>query len=174
MSSHYSYYEKIDGKLAFLSGNISALSDECLCNIIPKYWAVEADVFKADSNDICDSMRRSFANLLGDDGDKKTLDNISKFSFALRQLDKDVYSAIYDVFSRTKEKHIENEKEMIDEFMRGVRFQLGELKNIYKIEGELNERITRVISEFYTYLVFDLVFFEYEEYMVMIVFGSDE
>ena len=58
--------------------------------------------------------------------------------------------------------------------LRGVRFQLGELKNIYKIEGELNERITRVISEFYTYLVFDLVFFEYEEYMVMIVFGSDE
>ena len=58
MSSHYSYYEKIDGKLAFLSGNISALSDECLCNIIPKYWAVEADVFKADANDICGSMRR--------------------------------------------------------------------------------------------------------------------
>jgi hypothetical protein len=45
---------------------------------------------------------------------------------------------------------------------------------LYKIEGELNERITRVISEFYTYLVFDLVFWEYEEYMVMIVFGSDE
>lgn len=79
------------------------------------------------------------------------------------------------MFLAEPKKNIQKmKKEMIDEFMRGVRFQLGELKNIYKIEGELNERITRVISEFYTYLVFDLVFFEYEEYMVMIVFGSDE
>ena len=174
MSSHFSYYGKIDGRQAFLSGNISALSDECLCNIIPKYWAVEADVFKAGNNDICDSMRQCFVNLLGDDGDKKILDSIAKFSFDLKKEEKDVYGVIYDVFNRTQEKHLANEKEMIDEFMRGVRFQLGELKNIYKIQGELNERITRVISEFYTYLVFDLVFLEYEEYMVMIVFGSDE
>lgn len=31
-----------------------------------------------------------------------------------------------------------------------------------------------VLSEFYTYIIFEVVFIEYEEYMVMIVFGSDE
>ena len=47
MSGHYSYYHNIDGRSAYLSGNIGALSDTYLTRLLPKYWAVEADVFEA-------------------------------------------------------------------------------------------------------------------------------
>ena len=37
MSAHYSYYEKINGNSAFLSGAVSAYADTYLCKILPKH-----------------------------------------------------------------------------------------------------------------------------------------
>lgn len=53
-------------------------------------------------------------------------------------------------------------------------YQLGDAKGIYSIEGVLNERITAALSEFYTYIVFSVLLIEYDGYIVMLVFGSDE
>ena len=78
------------------------------------------------------------------------------------------------MFDRYKEKHVPNESELINRFLADIRYQLGDAKGIYSIEGALNERITAALNEFYTYIVFAVLFIEYDGYIVMLVFGSDE
>ncbi len=51
-------YKNIDGDEAFLSGVVSTLSDETISKIVPRYRAVEADVFKSDINNIVCRMER--------------------------------------------------------------------------------------------------------------------
>ena len=68
----------------------------------------------------------------------------------------------------------EDEQKIVEEFLRHVRFQIGSVKQLYRIKGGLREDITRVIGEFYTYVVFDILFLEFNEHLLMIVLGSDE
>ena len=59
-------------------------------------------------------------------------------------------------------------------YTRFLRIRLGDIKGIYKISGEHSENVPDAINAFYAYVVFDILFIEFEGYMVMIVFGSDE
>ncbi len=173
MSAHYSYYSKIDGNCAFLSGSVSAFADAYLCEILPKYWALEADVFETDTSDLCDSIRKKLLNYMLKDNDD-VVEKIGKLEFELQPESNELPQLIHNLFARYKGKSVPNEIDMINRFVSNVRFQLGNIKDIYSIKGGLNELITDALSEFYTYVVFQVYFIEYEGYIVMLVFGSDE
>lgn len=173
MSVHYSNYSDIDGNTAFLAGALSAYADAYLCEILPKYWALEADVFNADISNLCDSIRKRLRDyLLEDNAD--IIRKIDGLDFGVEQLSGELPQIVHELFDRYKEKHAPNESELINRFLANIRYQLGDVKGIYSIEGTLNERITAVLSEFYTYIVFAVLFIEYDDYIVMLVFGSDE
>ncbi len=174
MSGHYSYYHKIDGRSAYLSGNIGALSDAFLTKLLPKYWAVEADAFEAGPGDICIRMRERLCGLLADRQNTKVREEIEALEFELGPVQGDLQSAFREVFGSLSQMPAENEQRIVEEFLRHVRFQIGSVKQLYRIKGGLREDITRVIGEFYTFVVFDILFLEFTEHMLMIVLGSDE
>ena len=173
MSAQYGCYSDIDGNTAFLAGAVSAFADAYLCEILPKYWALEADVFNADISNLCDSIRKRLRDYLSDNN-AKIISKIDKLDFGLQQLSGDLPQIVHDLFERYKEKHVPNECELINRFLADIRYQLGDVKSIYSIDGSLNERITAALSEFYTYIVFSVLLIEYDGYIVMLVFGSDE
>lgn len=172
MSAHYGYYSKIDGNSAFLSGNVSAFADAYLCDILPKYWALEADVFEADISNLCDNIRKRLYDYLSDDGD--VVRKIDALDFDLRSLSGELPQIIHELFDRYKEKHVQDEVDKINQFVSDIKYQLGDIKGIYSIRDTLNESITSALCEFYTYIVFEVIFIKYDGYFVMLVFGSDE
>ena len=173
MSAQYGCYSNIDGNTAFLAGAVSAFADAYLCEILPKYWALDVDVFNADISNLCDCIRKRLHDYLTEDN-ADIIRKIDDLDFRLQQLSGDLPQIVHDLFDRYKEKHVPNECELINRFLADIRYQLGDVKSIYSIDGSLNERITAPFSEFYTYIVFTVLFIEYDGYIVMLVFGSDE
>ena len=57
MSAIYNEFKNMDSETAFLVGGVSTLSDQTLCRIIPRYWAVEADVFKTDMEHLLTTVK---------------------------------------------------------------------------------------------------------------------
>ena len=173
MSAHYGDYSDIDGNTAFLAGAVSAFSDAYLFEILPKYWALEADVIDTEISNLCDSIRKRLRDYLSKDN-ADIIRKIDRLDFGLERLSGELPQIVHELFDRYKEKHVPNECELINRFLADIRYQLGDAKGIYSIEGVLNERITAALSEFYTYIVFSVLFIEYDGYIVMLVFGSDE
>ena len=67
-----------------------------------------------------------------------------------------------------------DEKMSVDEFFQEIKFQIGDIKALYNINGGLNEQIKNAISDFYLFIVLDILFVQYKDYIVMLIFGSDE
>ena len=99
---------------------------------------------------------------------------IDVLDFDLQPMSGELPQIIHDLFDRYKEQHVQDEVDKINQFVSDIRYQLGDIKGIYSIKGTLNERITAALNEFYTYIVFEVIFIEYDGYVVMLVFGSDE
>ena len=173
MSSIYSNYLKVDSDQAFLSGNISAICDYTISEILPRYWAVETDVFKSTTSDLCDNIKsrlKQYLSETSDDGDIKKIDGLN---FELQEIKESFSEYFKHLVDSYKTSHHTKEKQKIDTFLSDVRFQLGEYIRMYKIENPFQQKVS-ILSKFYTYIVFEVVFIEYKNYMVMIVFGSDE
>jgi hypothetical protein len=171
MSAIYDMYKNIDGDEAFLSGVVSTLSDETLNKIIPKYWAVQADVFKSDINNIVSNIKKrlyAYNNSLSDS------QNIDYLNFEIEKCDNDFEYIVHSLFDLYKGNHSSNESEYIKEFLQNLKSKLGEIKAIYKIKTPFDEKKTQCICDFYTYIVFEVLFIEYSDYIVMVVLGSDE
>ncbi len=76
MSAIFDMYKNIDGDEAFLSGVVSTLSDETLSKIVPRYWAVEADVFKSDINNIVSNIKKRLYAYNDDLSDSQHIEKI--------------------------------------------------------------------------------------------------
>lgn len=163
-------YRDFNGDEAFLIGNVSGLSDGMLSSILPKYGAVYTDVFKADPSDICEKVKERMRLFLQaqDDACAHAVDNMS---FELTKTEDDLMQAIAKALGKELSS---SDSETIGSLSRFLRIRLGDIKGIYKISGELSENVTDAISAFYAYVVFDIIFIEFEGYLVMLVFGSDE
>lgn len=171
MSAIYDMYKKIDDDEAFLSGVVSALSDETLCKIVPRYWAVEADVFKSDINSIVSNIKKRLYAYTDDLSDSQ---NIEYLDFEIEKCDKDFEFIVHNLFDFYKEKHSDNENECIKEFLKNIKFQLGEIKAIHRIKNPFGGKNIQCLSDYYTYVVFEVLFIDYSDFIVMVVFGSDE
>ena len=96
---------------------------------------------------------------------------VDRMSFELTRTEDDLMQAIAKALGKELSS---SDSETIGSLSRFLRIRLGDIKGIYKISGELSEKVTDAINAFYAYVVFDILFIEFEGYMVMIVFGSDE
>lgn len=172
MSSLYNYYSKVTGESAFLSGVISTLCDEKLIGICPRYWTVEADIFKANKNNICNTIKQRLYEYLQDD--EKVKEHIERLDFELQPVHGTPYENFHFIIDTIKERHHPDEKRLVDEFFEGIEFQLGKMQTVYKLSEKINKGNIAAISDFYIYTVFEILFVEYKDFMVMIVFGTDE
>ena len=170
MSGKYRIYKDFKGDEAYLIGHVEALGDGILSSILPKYWAVYTDVFKAGPSDVCEKIKERMLSLLKD-GDDKLVKDIDSMSFELKKTDDDLVAVTAKISGKDLSS---SDLEMLSSFSRFLRIQLGDIKGIYTLSDKLKESTSNAISAFYTYVIFDIVFIEFEGYMVMAVFGSDE
>ena len=166
------YYEKfkdIDGKTAFLAGLVSTLADQKLSEILPKYWAVEADVFEADKDNLVFAVKERMRKYAG-----KGSELIDNLKFEIEECATDFEQTVHSLFDSYKGEHSDKEGEYIKNFLGELRLQMGDIKTIYRLKEPLSDESERCFSDFYTYVVFDIFFIQYADYIVMVVFGSDE
>ena len=148
---------------------VSTLSDQLLCKIVPKYWAVEADVFETDIENLVSSVKERMRKY-----DARGSELIDNLKFEIEESTTDFEQLVHSLFSSYKEKHSNEESECIKCFLGGIRFQLGDIKGIFRLKKPLYEKCERCFSEFYTYIIYDIFFIQYSDFIVMVVFGSDE
>ncbi len=172
MSSFYTNYKDINGSTAFLAGNISALSDETLCKILPRYWAAETDVFETDIENLVPALKNRFQKYNNDETQMSEL--IENLKFEVEECKDSFEQILHSLFDSYKEKHSSEETENIKEFLSEIRFQIGDIEAIYRLKQPLSEKSSRCLSEYYTYIIFDIIFIKYSGYIVMVVLGSDE
>ena len=169
MSAVYNNFKDIDGKTAFLAGVVSTLADQTLCEIVPRYWAVEADVFEADRDNLESSVKERMR--IYDSTESKLTEDLH---FEIEECTNDFEKIVHSLFDSYNEKHSNKESENIKYFLGGIYFQLGDIKAIYRLKKPLGEKCERCFSDYYTYIIFDIFFIQYSNYIVMVVFGSDE
>ena len=171
--SFYYQYSKVSGEDAFLAGVVNTLCEETLGVICPKYYAIAIDVIKANSGNFCEMLKDRLHKYLLEESpeDRQAIEDLN---FELIETENSACESIHNMIAIAKEEPYADERRYIDTFLKGVSYQLGKEKKVYIVKGELNKKIQDVISDFYTYIVLDIIFIEYEDYMVMIVFGSDE
>lgn len=145
------------------------MADQTLCEILPKYWAVEADVFEANKDNLVSSIKERMRKY-----DKKESELIYNLQFEIEECSTDFVQMIHSLFNSYKCNHSDKESECIKYFLGGTRLQMGNIKTIYRLKEPLSAGSERCFSDFYTYIVFDIFFIQYSNYMVMVVFGSDE
>lgn len=175
MSALHEVYSEVPGSEAFLSGCIATLSDEYLTEIVPRYWMVETDVFEANKGNLCEKIRKRLHEYLFSQlPDDKTITRIDKLDFEMEPVKGNLVYVLKDAIREPDRCMDPVSEKNINSFIKAVSFRFGDSKNTYRIKGQLNERITAVLSEFYTYIVFDILFVEYEKHMLMIILGSDE
>lgn len=180
MSAFYDSYEHVESKEAFLSGYIGAICDDTLAFVLPRFSAIESDVFRAEPSNICEKVKTRLKQYLAascsnDYSDEK----IDRLNFELQEINEsfsEYFKGRIDPYIvANRDSHNPQEKQLIDRFFADVKFQLGDCKKLYRIKTDsIYPRNFEILSEFYTYIVFEVIFIEYENYMVMIVFGSDE
>lgn len=169
MSAFYEYFKNIDGKTAFLAGLVSTLADQTLCEILPKYWAVEADIFEANKDNLVSSIKERMRKY-----DSEVSGLIDNLQFEIVESMVDFEQMTHSLFDSYKCNHSDKESECIKYFLGGSRLQIGDIKAIYRLKEPLSDECERCFSHFYTYVVFDIFFIQYSNYKVMVVFGSDE
>ena len=172
MSNYYGYFEDINGKTACLAGVVSTLSDETLNKIIPRFWAVQADVFETDKEGLVSSIKKRLSIYNRDS--KEEYELLDDFNFEIEECESDFGEILNSLFTSYKAEHSDEEKEYTDEFLKELHFHLGDIESIYRLKKPLGDKSERCFSSAYTYVVFDIIFIQYSGYMVMVVLGSDE
>lgn len=174
MLAYHKYFSHLDGDTAYLAGVIPQCALHHLSDILPRYWALEADVFKTDISGINDAINKRIGEYLTVNNPKK-FDAPDKLELQLNRVSGDLHSVVSDLFDRYKASHVDDEKKRLETFTKALKFLLGgEIKGIYVADDNMDDRTRDAFGWFYTYIIFELVFIEYEDYVVMLVFGSDE
>ena len=57
MSAFYDSYEHVESRETFLSGYIGAICDDTLAFVLPRFSAIESDVFSAEPSNVCEKVK---------------------------------------------------------------------------------------------------------------------
>lgn len=171
MSNEYYAFRNTDGETAFLAGAVDALCDIFLARSCPQYYAIETDVFP-----LCDDFSEMLRTGIGryvplTREPEKHAERLKNAEFTFSEIDKDPTAVIEDVFAKYGE-NLTNRGSNIREFFAEVEYHLEKPKRLFKVEeksGLWADNYT-----FYMGIIIETFLVEYENYAVLIVFGSDE
>ena len=71
MLAYHKFFSHLDGDTAYLAGAIPQCAFHHLSDILPRYWALEADVFKTDISGINDAINKRIGEYLAVNNPKK-------------------------------------------------------------------------------------------------------
>ncbi|SHJ63685.1 hypothetical protein SAMN02745163_02327 [Clostridium cavendishii DSM 21758] len=180
------YYE--NGTTGFLGGIISCASDEFniqMYNSGVRYVSFDADIFYiGENNEITfensiKNRMKSFWYGAASPGDTTDIDKLIDSSHF--KLKKSHETKLSDIITKMCSgiNGVDLEKLIIEakEFETSIQYYLYKPITIYNLPYEDNKSIyecNSIISRCYTYTIFDIVLVEYDEYIILLVIGSDE
>lgn len=173
MSKDYSCFESESGKTSFLAGVIDVLSDNLSihCN---DFNTMDADIFYIPNqdisllNDVVKKRVRSYYSLLG--GLNKP-DTIEKLDFRLTKVDSDPAKYIMKNVSEFQKNS--TAKQAVDNFLFELDWHLQKPICIYEPIRTPDKNIN-ILGRAYGLIAWRYFFVAYEEYMVLLIFGTDE
>lgn len=172
MSNEYYAFRNTDGETAFLAGAVDALCGIFLARSCPKFCAVETDVFALPNNsdlDFSEMLRAGIGRYVPFTREpEKHAERLKNAEFTFSEINESPSAVIEDVFTRYSEEQ-NNCGENIREFFGDIEYHLDKPKRLFKVEEK-----SGILPDYYTYIIFDAFLVEYENYAVLIVFGSDE
>lgn len=174
MSKDYYLFENESGKTSYLAGVVDVLSDNLtmLCDF---GYAFEADIFFVENNDFSllnNSIKKRLNAYNPFYGNNISKNDIDDLDFKLKAVDCDIKKYLYDVFSRysgSKDLH-----EKTDEFLRSLNWYLQKSVCIYVPDKESSTRIYDILGNIYLYMAFEYFFIAFDEYVVLLIFGTVE
>lgn len=102
---------------------------------------------------------------------------IDKINIELEERSQPMQQAIYNIYSNRKKEEKEKLIPIIEEYCREVQYYLGSPKRVYQIikkENDSTFNINGAISKCYMYIIFDIIFIEFNSYILMIIRGTNE
>lgn len=170
MSNLYCAFRNTDGATAFLAGAVDALSDIFLGRSCPEYHAVETDVFALPNNlDFSEMLRTGISRYVPFAREpEKHAEQLKNAEFTFSEINESPAAVIEDVFTRYSEEP-SNCGSNIREFFAEVEYHLDKPKRLFEVEEK-----SGILSDYYTYIICETFLVKYENYAVLIVFGSDE
>lgn len=173
MSNEYYAFRNVDGETAFLAGAVDALCGIFLARSCPKYYAIETDVFALpDDLDFSEMLRNGIGRYVPLTREpEKHAERLKNAEFTFSEINKSPAAVIVEIFTKYGENQ-NNCGSNIREFFVEVEYHLEKPKKLFKVEEK-----SGLWTDYYTYytgIVIETFLVEYENYAVLIVFGSDE
>lgn len=183
----YSFFDE-NGITGFLGGIISAASDQFnaqMSSLGIKYETLDVDIFYiGENNEITfeEAIKKRMNNLQyvvnveRDTNDINKLIESSHFEFK-KISDMKLSDIIIKMFKYEEGIDLKKISVLAKEFESNVKYYLQKPKAIYDLPSANNSNIYQVnsiISIFYTYIIIDIVLVEYDEYIILLVRGSNE
>lgn len=175
MSKDYCGFSNEGGETAFLAGVVDVLSDE-LSMFLDYAYALDADIFHVEDNNISllnDAVKKRLHSYKDKYGCSSIITDEKTDAIDI-QLQKSYLSADAALLDYMKKNSDKKEIEKaVSEFLRNLKWYLGEPIGVYTPVRK-NDKNIDVISDLYLGIACDYFFIEYNQYFVMIVFGTSE
>lgn len=179
MSKESYCFQNESGETAFLAGVADTLSDDVLCRVCPLHSTVEVDVFYLGENNEIDfnsAIKKRLNKYLPsiENGDSKLKTKVDSLDIQFEVADgyKNFQTPrfIMDLFQMMPEySHAQEQHNAYCKFSDAIEVYLGKPLRFFKAHKDYS-----VLSEFYLYICYSVVFIEYNEYLLMIMAGSSE
>lgn len=171
MNDGYWAFRNTDGETAFLAGTVDALCGIFLLRSCPKHYVVETDVF-ALRDDYSEMLRNGMSRYVPLTREpEKHAERLKNAEFTFSEINESPAAVIEEIFKKygaNKNNYGSN----IREFFAEVEYHLEKPKKLFKVEEK-----SGIWTDYYTYytgIIIETFLVEYENYAVLIVFGSNE
>ncbi len=172
MSKEYWGFENEDGSTAFLAGVVDVLSDN-LSLTCDYAVTLDADIFYVKDNDVSllnDAVKKRLHYYNKRYGLKISEKKIDTIDFKLEKENCKVNDYFKKVMSHNSSNSQMSEK--VDEFLQDLEWYLQKPLTIYS--PMRNDKNIDVLGHIYLYMAWSYFFIEYDDYMVLVIFGTVE
>ena len=175
MSKDFGVFESEKGDIAFLAGVVDVISDR-LSLLCDYGYTLEADIFPLESNNmelLSNSVKKRLHNYKQQIGEFSASDvEIDSFDFQLKKIEvNDVSNYLSEIIKSYSSRS--NISEEVDEFLNTLRWQLQQPLGIYE-PIKLPDKNVEILGKIYLYLAWKYLFIYYNNYVVLLIFGTVE
>lgn len=164
----------------FLAEKTAELFEEHLFPVCPPMCALATDIFfigERNELPVADMIKERLQLYLDNDEDKDEASRKADEALIARldlRMERDPSPDFAGAVSRFYYEGVSAEAQQgITAYIRAVERELGAPKASYRIKDDDHSNFRDLVG-YYTYAIFDISFIEFEGYMLMLVFGSDE
>ena len=163
----------------FLAEKTAELLEEHLLPVCPEMCSIASDIFfigEKNELPVADMIKERLQVYLDNDEDKDDATRAADEALIKRldlSMERDPQTDFAGALSRFYDSVGGDAQGGIAAYTQAVRQELGAPRASYRIRDDEHSNFRDLIG-YYTHTIFDISFVEFEAYMLMLVFGSDE